>query len=60
MRRQGGGLDFSIDRYKIVLKNRVETFPNPIHDNIFLMVKLRLLPLHSSITNPLSLLKKEG
>lgn len=57
MRRQGGGLDLPIDQYKNTVKNRV-TYLLSQRSTLFLYyVKIRL---YSSITNPLSLLKKEG
>lgn len=55
MRRRGGGLDFSIHQYKNTVKNRV-TYLLSQRSTLFLYyVKIRL---HSSITNPLSLMKK--
>lgn len=60
MRRQGEVQDFPIHQYKNVVKKRVETKLVLRSLMVTSKVKLRLLSLHSSITNPLSLFQKEG
>lgn len=50
----------SIHQYKNVVKKRVYSYLSPTLPTILTSVKIRLLSLHSSIINPLSLLQKEG